>query len=99
MSIIKINPEEIGKHAKEVDGQVKPLIKEAGNKIGGDGTFNLEGGDFSITCTMAAVAYPGGVQFAFEDLKTHLGMVEDFVEKLNTSSKNWSSAEQASTSK
>ncbi|GAA2615580.1 hypothetical protein SMC26_25025 [Actinomadura fulvescens] len=91
---LEINTKVIADHAKDLETDVKTHVKKAGDELGKDGVFNLEGGDFSITCTMAAMAYPGGIQFAFEDLKTHLGMLEDFVTNVNATAKRYAAAEQ-----
>ncbi|KAB2347823.1 hypothetical protein [Actinomadura rudentiformis] len=94
---LDIDPKVIADHAKDLEADVKPKVKQAGDALGKDGVFNLEGGDFSITCTMAAMAYPGGVQFAFEDLKTHLGMLEDFITNVNATAQRYAAAEHNNT--
>ncbi len=42
------------------------------------------------------MAYPMGLQFAYEDLNTHLEMLDGFAEKLGTAAKNYGGAETAS---
>jgi uncharacterized protein YukE len=91
---IFVNPQAIEQHGKDVGGAVKDALTKAGDTL--NAYYNLEGGSFSITCTAAAMAYPGAIQFAFQDLRTHLGMLDQYSKNLATSAKNYQGAEDAS---
>jgi hypothetical protein len=98
-SEIHINPDRIAKHGKELETDIAPKLEAVRKTLNGDGVYNLEGGDFSITCTMAAMAYPGALQFMFEDMETHVQMVQGFARGVGTTAKNYQSSEDASTVK
>lgn len=93
----KVNHERIGEHAEEIRQDVVPDLKQAGHTLNKE--YDLEGGDFSITCTAAAVAYPGAIQFAFNTLKTHVKQMEGFAEKLDATATNWQLTEEKNTFK
>lgn len=93
---IRIHSERIKKHGRDLTTQIVPQIEKARSTLN---DINLEGGDFSITGTAASMAYPGALQFAFEDLKTHEDMVKGFAQTVGTSATNWKSAEDHSTVK
>lgn len=93
---IQINPTRIEKHGKDIKDNIATKLQKAGDTLNADNVYNLEGGSFSITCTTASMAYPGAIQFAFEDLKTHLEMLENFAKGIETTAKNYSGAEEAS---
>ncbi|MBO2454296.1 hypothetical protein J4573_44925 [Actinomadura barringtoniae] len=96
-NIIQVNPERIEQHGKDIDSNITPELEKVGSEtLGGDGVYNLEGGSFSVTCTAASVTYPGAIQFAFQDLRTHLEMLKHFGEGIATTAKNYTAAEQAS---
>lgn len=86
-----INHERIADHADELRKQVLPRLDEAGRTL--NKVYALEGGDFSITCVAAAVAYPGALQFAFETLRTHLEQISGFADKLDASASAWRDTE------
>ncbi|MFG2006570.1 hypothetical protein ACGFNU_46235 [Spirillospora sp. NPDC048911] len=91
---IQVNPERIAKHGKDLQETVSTTLKGGLDKLNAGGT--VEGGDFSITGTLASVAYPGALQFAFEDLKTHLEMLTDMAKKIDTTARNYAASEQSS---
>ncbi|MFI0372950.1 hypothetical protein ACH35V_34245 [Actinomadura sp. 1N219] len=76
------DPKRIKQHAGDLRSDVIPLVKKAGDTLTKDGTYNLEGGDFSITCTPMALAYPMAIQFAFEDIKMLMTTAKDYAEKI-----------------
>lgn len=88
---------DIRKHAEELRKDIAPKFEEIRTTLNDGAT--IEGGDFSITGTMCSMAYPGALQFAFEDMETHKKMIEDFAEKVETGAMNFAGAEQASTLK
>jgi hypothetical protein len=94
---IRFNPDRIKKHAEELRKDIAPKIEEARTKLNDEAM--VEGGDFSITGNMASMAYPGALQFAFEDLTTHQEMLDEFAKNIETSAKNYQAAEQHSTVK
>jgi hypothetical protein len=87
----------IKKHADELRKDIAPKLEEIRTTLNDGAT--IEGGDFSITGTMCSMAYPGALQFAFEDMETHKKMIEDFADKVETTAKNYEGSEQASTLK
>ena len=87
----------IKKHADELRKDIAPKFEEIRTTLNDGAT--IEGGDFSITGTMCSMAYPGALQFAFEDMETHKKMIEDFAGKVETTAKNYAGSEQASTLK
>jgi hypothetical protein len=87
----------IKKHAEELRKDIAPAFEEVKNALNDSGT--IEGGDFSITGTMASMAYPGALQFAFEDMTTHAKMIEDFADGVETTAKNYQGSEDANTLK
>ena len=93
-STISVNPETINQHGEDVKGPIKEALNKARDVLNTKGT--IEGGDFSITGTLASMGYPMGLQFAYEDLETHLEMLEGYGKNLVTAAKNYSGAEQAS---
>ncbi|MFI0486672.1 hypothetical protein [Actinomadura sp. 9N215] len=76
------DPQRIKQHAGDIRSDVIPLVKKAGDTLTKDGNYNLEGGDFSITCTSMALAYPIAIQFAFEDVKMLMTTAKDYAEKI-----------------
>lgn len=86
-----VNHERIADHATELRKQVLPRLNEAGQLL--NKVYDLEGGDFSITCGAAAVAYPGALQFAFETLRSHLEQISGFADRLDTSAAAWRDTE------
>jgi hypothetical protein len=91
---IKFNPDRMRKHADELTKDMVPKLEQARTKLNTD--TMIEGGDFSITGNMASMAYPGALQFAFEDLDTHKQMLSDQATNIQTAAKNYQAAEQAS---
>ncbi len=92
---IRFNPDRIKKHADELNKDVVPQIESARTKLNTDAM--LEGGDFSITGNAAAMAYPGALQFAFEDLATHERMLGEYAKNIESSAKLYQAAEEHST--
>ncbi|MDL4772868.1 MULTISPECIES: hypothetical protein [Thermomonosporaceae] len=92
---IEINPGRIEQHGKEIKSKIAPSLQKAGDTLNTIDVYNLEGGSFSITCTTASMAYPGAVQFAFEDLKTHLEMLDGLAKGIATTAENYTGAENA----
>ncbi|TNY35855.1 hypothetical protein [Thermomonospora catenispora] len=92
---IEVNRTHIAKHGRDIETNVKPHLSTAREELNSGGT--IEGGDFSITCTMAAMTYPTALQFAYEDLNTHLQMLDGLVKGIETTVKNYQSAEEHST--
>jgi hypothetical protein len=92
---IRFAPDRIRKHADELTRDLIPKIEKARTRLNADAM--LEGGDFSMTGTPAAVAYPGALQFAFEDLATHERMLGEYAKNIEASAKTYRSAEQHST--
>ncbi|QFG22094.1 hypothetical protein [Actinomadura sp. WMMB 499] len=92
---LNVNPDRIAQHAKEVTNTIRPELDKGLQELSGNGT--IEGGDFSITATMAAMAYPMALQWAFEDIQTHLDMLDGYAAKLEATAKTYGSAETAST--
>ncbi|GGV19768.1 MULTISPECIES: hypothetical protein [Actinomadura] len=93
------DPQRIALHGKDITDQVVPRLQKAGDTLNTDGTFNLEGGDFSVTCVGASTAYPIAVQFGFEDIKLLMDTAQSMAEKINTAAKRYGNAEQANTQK
>ncbi|MFG2002477.1 hypothetical protein ACGFNU_25310 [Spirillospora sp. NPDC048911] len=91
------DPQRIQAHANDLQADVIPKIKAAGDKLNGDGVYNLEGGDFSIACVMAGSAYPIALQFAFEDIKMLMRTVQGFSEKVDQAGVTYLKSEQNST--
>ncbi|NKZ02450.1 hypothetical protein [Actinomadura latina] len=91
------DPQRIALHGKDLTDQVVPRLRTAGDKLNTDGTYNLEGGDFSITCSAASAAYPIAVQFGFEDVKLLMETAKGFAEKIDTTAKTYADAERSST--
>jgi hypothetical protein len=94
---IKFNPDRMRKHADELTKDMVPKIEKARTKLNTDAM--IEGGDFSITGTAASVAYPGALQFAFEDLSTHEQMLDGFAKNIESAAKLYKAAEEASSVK
>jgi hypothetical protein len=84
----------IVKHADELTKNIAPTFEEVRTTL--DGGATIEGGDFSITGTLASVAYPGALQFAFQDMETHGKMIKDFAEKITVTAKNYQASDDAS---
>lgn len=82
-------------HAEELTGDIAPRIEQARARLDYDAV--IEGGDFGITGNAAAMAYPGALQFAFEDLATHERMLAEYAAKIMTSARLYQSAEEHST--
>ncbi|TDD80513.1 hypothetical protein E1293_20590 [Actinomadura darangshiensis] len=97
MGEVSVNPARIEAHGKEITDTVKPALEKARKGLNDNGT--VEGGDFSVTGTLASMAYPMGLQFVYEDLNTHLEMLDGFAKNLGTAAKNYGGAETASTIK
>jgi hypothetical protein len=94
---IRFNPDRIRKHAAELTTDIAPKIEAARTKLNADAM--IEGGDFSITGNMASMAYPGALQWAFEDLATHKQMLDEYAKNVETSAKLYQTAEERSTVK
>jgi hypothetical protein len=92
---IRFNPDRIKKHAEELSKDIAPKIEAARTKLNDEAM--VEGGDFSITGNMASMAYPGALQFAFEDLATHQQMLDAYAKNVETSAKTYQAAEDHST--
>ncbi|MBO2454305.1 hypothetical protein J4573_44970 [Actinomadura barringtoniae] len=93
---IYVDPDGISKHGKELKEKYVTQLEKVGEDMSKDGVYNLEGGAFSITCTMASVAYPGAIQFVFQDLKTHIEMLDGYAGNIEVTAKNYQGAEDAS---
>ncbi|WP_019632927.1 hypothetical protein [Actinomadura atramentaria] len=91
------DPQRIAQHAEDITHDVVPKLKSAGDTVNTDGTYNLEGGDFSITCSGASAAYPIAVQFAFEDIKLLMETAKGYAAKVDAGAKTYRQAEQANT--
>ncbi|MFC9973779.1 hypothetical protein ACFVH6_23065 [Spirillospora sp. NPDC127200] len=91
------DPKRIAQHAHDITSDVVPKLKGSGDTLNADGVFNLEGGDFSITCSGASAAYPIAVQFAFEDLRLLMETAKGFAAKVDAGAKTYGKAEQSST--
>ncbi|TDC66571.1 hypothetical protein E1200_16475 [Actinomadura sp. GC306] len=91
------DPERIAAHGKDIASIVVPRLTTAGNTLNGDGVGNMEGGDFSITCTNASVAYPIAVQFAFEDIKLLMNTAQSYAKTIDATAKTYAKVEQANT--
>ncbi|WP_026404412.1 hypothetical protein [Actinomadura rifamycini] len=89
-----VNPERIDKHGADLSATVIPKIDNAGKMLSESGVYDLEGGDFSIICLHASVAYPLAVQFAFEDLKAQKRVAESYVERLSKTAATYGTAEE-----
>jgi hypothetical protein len=87
----------ITKHADELRKNIAPKIEEVRTTLNDGAT--IEGGDFSITGTMASMGYPGALQFAFEDMATHKEMIDGFAQGVETTAKNYQGSDDASTLK
>lgn len=92
-----VNPERINKHGQDLSSTVIPKIDHAGKLLSEPGVYDLEGGDFSIVCLQASVAYPMAVQFAFEDLKAQKRVAESYVERLAKTASTYGTANEKST--
>ncbi|MGP4027553.1 hypothetical protein [Actinomadura sp. 3N407] len=91
------DPERIALHGKDITNVVVPRLTNAGNTLNTEGTYNLEGGDFSIACSAASAAYPIAVQFAFEDIKLLMDTAQDYAKKIDAAAKRYAAAEQSNT--
>ncbi len=94
---IRFTPDRIRKHADELTRDFMPKIEKARTELNTNAM--LEGGDFSMTGTAAAVAYPGALQFAFDDLATHEQMLGAYAKNIESTAKRYRSAEEHSTVK
>jgi antirestriction protein len=92
---IRFTPDRMRKHADELTRDFVPKIETARTKLNTDAM--LEGGDFSMTGTAAAMAYPGALQFAFEDLATHQQMLGEYARNIESAAKLYQTAEEHST--
>jgi hypothetical protein len=93
---VHYNPSGIKKHADELKTNIAPKFEE-GRKALDTGGGTIEGGDFSITGTLASVAYPGALQFAFQDMETHGKMIGEFAEKVAATAQTYQATEEANT--
>ncbi|MFI6519932.1 hypothetical protein ACIBF1_30565 [Spirillospora sp. NPDC050679] len=91
------DPQRIRQHADDLRAEVIPMVKKAGDTLNKDGTYNLEGGDFSVTCFPTGSAYPIALQFAFEDIKMLMGTVKSYSEKIEKAGVGYLKAEQNNT--
>lgn len=87
------DPKRIAQHADDLDKDVIPLIKKAGDTLNKDGTYNLEGGDFSPACLTVAGAYPISVQFAFEDIKMLMSTAKDYAARIDKTAETYRNSE------
>jgi hypothetical protein len=94
-SQIQINSKRISQHGQDIRTSVKQPLAKAREALNSGGT--VEGGDFSVTGTPAGVAYPMALQFAYQDLQTHLRMLDGFAEGIELTAKTYQAAEEAST--
>src|SRR5262245_15268515 len=94
---IRFTPDRIKKHADELTKDFVPKIENARTKLNTDAM--IEGGDFSITGTAASMAYPGALQFAFEDLATHEQMLGEYAKNIESAARLYQAAEEHSTVK
>ncbi|MEV5824961.1 hypothetical protein AB0L25_05235 [Spirillospora sp. NPDC052242] len=92
---LNVNPARIMQHAREITNTIRPELDKGLQELNGNGT--IEGGDFSLTGTAAAMAYPMALQWAFEDLQTHLEMLDGYASNLETTAQTYGNAETAST--
>ncbi|WP_119731410.1 hypothetical protein [Thermomonospora amylolytica] len=90
-SEIEFRTQQIDKLSGALKNEVAPKFDEALKTIDGDGT--IEGGDFSIVGTVAAMSYPIGLQYAFQDLATHKRQVEKYADAAAASAKNFQKSE------
>ena len=90
-------PSQMRAHAKEVSGPLTKKLETTLDAINEKCT--LEGGDFSITGTPSAVCYPGALQFAFEDLKTHMTILGKLAEGVEACAENYKKSEEFSSAK
>ncbi|MFV2173222.1 hypothetical protein ACFHW2_21005 [Actinomadura sp. LOL_016] len=88
------DPRRISQHSQDLNNEVVPHLKKAGDTINGDGVYNLEGSDFSPACIAASAAYPISVQFAFEDVKMLMSTVKGYSEKIVKAADNYKKTEQ-----
>jgi hypothetical protein len=94
---IRCNPDRIEKHAAELTTDIAPQIEEARGRLNDDAM--VEGGGFSIIGNLASMAYPGALQFAFEDLATHGHMLAEYAKNIESSARLYRTAEERSTIK
>jgi antirestriction protein len=92
---IRFNPDRMRKHADQLTSDFVPQIESARTRLNTDAM--IEGGDFSITGNAAGMAYPGALQFAFEDLATHIRVLGEYAENIESSAALYRAAEEHST--
>ncbi|HEX6473145.1 MAG TPA: hypothetical protein VF069_28905 [Streptosporangiaceae bacterium] len=94
---IRFNPDRMRKHAEQLTSDFVPKIESARNRLNTDAV--IEGGDFSITGNAAGMAYPGALQFAFQDLATHERMLGAYAKNIESSATLYQAAEEHSTAR
>jgi hypothetical protein len=94
---IEFDPKRIEQHADELRDDIGKKLEKVMDKLNQDKVHNLEGGSFSITCTMAAMAYPGAVQYGFENLRTYMDVVKRYADQLDTTAQNYRRGDDSST--
>ncbi|RSN51415.1 hypothetical protein DMH08_30705 [Actinomadura sp. WAC 06369] len=91
----KVDPAWIAKHGEDVEKYVCSMLEAARNAINADGVYNLEGGDFSITLSLASAAYPIAAQFGFEDTEALKKEADEMARRLAVTAQRWHETEQA----
>ncbi|MBA9001972.1 hypothetical protein [Thermomonospora cellulosilytica] len=94
---IEFRDKQIDKLSSALKNDVAPKFDNALKGIDGDGT--IEGGDFSIVGTVAAMSYPIGLQYAFQDLATHKRQLEKYADDVATTAKQFRDSDRHSTVK
>jgi hypothetical protein len=92
---IQIDVRRISQHGQDIRTNVRQPLSKAREALNAGGT--VEGGDFGITGTAAGVTYPTALQFAYEDLRTHLRMLDGLAEGVESAARTYRAAEEAST--
>lgn len=94
-----VDPKWIATHSTDIENYVVTMVEAARTVINGDGVFNLEGGDFSITLSGAAAGYPTAAQFAFQNVEALKKDGHEMVKKLVVTARNYANSEQANAGK
>ncbi|TMQ98306.1 hypothetical protein ETD83_19305 [Actinomadura soli] len=90
-----VDVQKLQDHSKEVNFIAEDNLKAAAKILNAGGVFDLEGGDFSVTCAAASAAYPMAVQFAFEDIKLEARTAVSFAERIRRAAMNYGEADDA----
>ncbi|WP_018655386.1 hypothetical protein [Actinomadura flavalba] len=89
----------IAMHGCEVEKQVVEKLNAVKQKLGGDGVFDLEGGDFSITMSMMAVGYPIALQFFAGAIDSEATEAAEMARRLDRTAVYYRRAEEANTAR